>query len=181
VKLLGTLLGLAFVGAPLFVIVTAVAVLCWYLYRDVDSFERLAIIVKPFSKLIEQDEFLGVPLFIAAGAIMTEGGLARRLVAVARATVGWLPGGMGVASVLACMFFAAISGSSPVTLIAVGSIMFPAMVQQKYPENFSLGLIMTAGSLGCLVPPAISLLIYALAVQTEGAVDQRDSRSRCAG
>ncbi len=173
-KLLGALLSLAMFGAPLFVIITAVTVLCWWLYRDVDSFEHLAIIIKPFSKLIEQDEFLAIPLFIAAGAIMTEGGLAKRLVGIARATVGWVPGGLGVASVLACMFFAAISGSSPVTLIAVGSIMFPAMVQQKYPENFSLGLIMTAGSLGCLVPPAISLLIYALAVQNEGAVDQRE-------
>ena len=173
-RLLGALLSLAFIGAPLFVIITAVTVLCWWLYRGVDGFEHLAIIIKPFSKLIEQDEFLAIPLFIAAGAIMTVGGLAKRLVDIARATVGWVPGGLGVASVVACMFFAAISGSSPVTLIAVGSIMFPAMVQQKYPENFSLGLIMTAGSLGCLVPPAISLLIYALAVQNEGAVDQRE-------
>jgi C4-dicarboxylate transporter DctM subunit len=134
-KIMGALLALAVIGAPLFVIVTTVTVLCWYLYRDVGSFEHLAIIIKPFSKLIEQDEFLAIPLFIAAGAIMTEGGLAKRLVGIARAAVGWLPGGLGVASVLACMFFAAISGSSPVTLIAVGSIMFPAMVQQKYPEN----------------------------------------------
>jgi len=174
VKTLTALLGLALVGAPLFVIVTLVTVLCWWLYRDVDTLAGLSIIVKPFSNLIEQDEFLAIPLFIAAGAIMTDGGLAKRLVDIARACVGWLPGGMGVASVLACMFFAAISGSSPVTLIAVGSIMFPAMVKQKYPENFSLGLIMTAGSLGCLVPPAIALLIYALAVQGTGAVEQRD-------
>ncbi|HTM23460.1 MAG TPA: TRAP transporter large permease, partial [Kofleriaceae bacterium] len=173
-KTLGALLALALVGAPLFVIVTVVTVLCWWLYQDKDTPEQLAIIIKPFSRLIEQDEFLAIPLFIAAGAIMTEGGLAKRLVAIARASVGWMPGGLGVAAVLACVFFAAISGSSPVTLIAVGSIMVPAMTQQKYPENFSLGLVMTAGSLGCLVPPAISLLIYALAVQGTGAVEQKD-------
>ncbi|HUH01984.1 MAG TPA: TRAP transporter large permease [Kofleriaceae bacterium] len=170
-KLLASLLGLAVIGAPLFVIVAAITGLCWWLYQDIDGIRGLAIIIKPLSKLIEEDAFMAIPLFIGAGAIMTEGGLAKRLVDVMRASIGWMPGGLAVASVVACMFFAAISGSSPVTLIAVGSIMFPALMQNRYPENFSLGLIMTAGSLGCLVPPAIAMLIYAIAVQGDGAVD----------
>lgn len=170
-KLLGSLLALAVIGAPLFVIVAAITALCWWLYQDIDGVRGLAIIVKPLSKLIEEDAFMAIPLFIGAGAIMTEGGLAKRLVDVMRASIGWMPGGLAVASVVACMFFAAISGSSPVTLIAVGSIMFPAMIKNRYPENFSLGLIMTAGSLGCLVPPAIAMLIYAISVQGIGAVD----------
>lgn len=170
-KTLGALLGFALLGAPLFLIVAVVTAMCWWVYRDVGDLEGMSIIVKPLAKLIEQDQFMAIPLFIGAGAIMTEGGLAKRLVDAARAVIGWAPGGLAVASVVACMFFAAISGSSPVTLIAVGSIMFPAMVKNRYPENFSLGLIMTAGSLGCLIPPAIAILIYAISVQGTGAVD----------
>ena len=96
--------------------------------------------------------------------------------AKARAALGWLPGGLGITAVFACMVFAAITGSSPVTLIAVGSIMFPAMVRAGYPENFSLGLVMTAGSLGCLVMPSLILMIYSLSVMGAGvaAVDSSD-------
>ena len=124
--------------------------------------------IDPFESLMGRDQFLAIPLFIASGAIMTEGGMARRLVEVARAALGWMPGGLGITSVIACMVFAAISGSSPVTLIAVGSIMFPAMVKAGYPENFSLGLVMTAGSLGCLVMPSLILMIYSLSVMGAG-------------
>jgi C4-dicarboxylate transporter DctM subunit len=167
------LLALALVGAPLFLIVGAVTAACWALYTDtVHGFSSFTQLIEPMEGLITKDEFLAIPLFIASGAIMTKGGIATRLVGVMRAGLGWLPGGLGVASVFACMFFAAISGSSPVTLIAVGSIMFPAMVESRYPENFSLGLVMTAGSLGCLVPPAISMLIYAISVSgIDGSVD----------
>jgi C4-dicarboxylate transporter DctM subunit len=91
-----------------------------------------------------------------------------------QALLGWLPGGLAVAAVAACMFFAAISGSSPVTLIAVGSMMVPALIKGKYPENFSLGLVTTAGSLGCLVPPSISMLIYAISVSGAQTVDPSD-------
>jgi C4-dicarboxylate transporter DctM subunit len=86
-----------------------------------------------------------------------------------RALFGWLPGGLGMAAVMSCMGFAAISGSSPVTLIAVGGIMYPAMAKARYPDGFSLGLVMTAGSLGCLVAPSLILTIYALAVTTAGS------------
>ena len=171
--LTAVLLVLAVLGAPLFVIVAVVTALCWHLYSgSIHHFTDLSRLIDPMEGLITKDEFLAIPLFMASGAIMTGGGLARRLVDVARAALGWLPGGLAVASVAACMFFAAISGSSPVTLIAVGSIMFPAMVDSRYPEPFSLGLVMTAGSLGCLVPPAISMLIYAISVsQIRGSVD----------
>lgn len=164
------LLGLALIGAPLFVIVGAATGAAFIEFTNtIKSFADLGDkLINPFESLMGKDQFLAIPLFIASGAIMTEGGMARRLVAVARAALGWLPGGLGIASVAACMVFAAITGSSPVTLIAVGSIMFPAMVRAGYPENFSLGLVMTAGSLGCLVMPSLILMIYALAVSTAG-------------
>lgn len=172
------ILVLALIGAPLFVIVgAATAAAFWTMTDLVHSFSQLGgWLIDPFESLMGRDQFLAIPLFIASGALMTEGGMARRLVEVARAALGWLPGGLGIAAVWACMVFAAITGSSPVTLIAVGSIMYPAMVKERYPENFSLGLIMTAGSLGCLLMPSLVLMIYSLAVTGTGqaAVDGVD-------
>lgn len=164
------IIALALIGAPLFVIVGAGTGAAFVEFTNtIHAFGDLgAKLINPFETLMGKDQFLAIPLFIASGAIMTEGGMARRLVDVARSALGWLPGGLGIASVAACMVFAAITGSSPVTLIAVGSIMFPAMVRAGYPENFSLGLVMTAGSLGCLVMPSLILMIYALAVSTAG-------------
>jgi C4-dicarboxylate transporter DctM subunit len=165
----GILLALALIGSPLFVIVGTATALCFALFvPESHTLADLLPMMQNMEGLLTKQEFLAIPLFMASGAIMTAGGIARRLVDVARAGLGWLPGGMAVASVVACMFFAAISGSSPVTLIAVGSIMLPAMTQLRYPENFALGLVTTAGSLGCLVPPSISMLIYA--ISTSGSV-----------
>ncbi|MCA9679778.1 MAG: TRAP transporter large permease, partial [Myxococcales bacterium] len=163
--------GLALIGAPLFVIIGAATGVAFEQYTvQASSFWRLGEwVLNPFENLMGKDAFLAVPLFIGAGAIMTEGGMARRLVDFMRALLGWLPGGLGMAAVAACMGFAAISGSSPVTLIAVGSIMFPALVKAGYPEKFSLGLVMTAGSLGCLMVPSLILVIYALAVMSAGS------------
>ncbi|MBI4510895.1 MAG: TRAP transporter large permease subunit [Deltaproteobacteria bacterium] len=167
---LATLTALALIGAPLFVLMGTATALCFYLFTgEHNQLRDLLPIMQNMEGLLVRQEFLAIPLFMASGAIMTAGGIARRLVTVARAGLGWLPGGMAVAAVAACMFFAAISGSSPVTLIAVGSIMFPAMVQSKYPENFALGLVTTAGSLGCLVPPSISMLIYAISISGSSA------------
>ncbi|MBK9036920.1 MAG: TRAP transporter large permease [Myxococcales bacterium] len=169
---------LALIGAPLFVIVGAATAAAFATMTDlIHNFTDLGgWMIDPFESLMGRDQFLAIPLFIASGAVMTEGGMARRLVDFARAALGWLPGGLGITAVFACMIFAAITGSSPVTLIAVGSIMFPAMVRAGYPENFSLGLVMTAGSLGCLVMPSLILMIYSLAVMGAGvaAVDSSD-------
>ena len=171
------IVALALIGAPLFVIVGGATGAAFIEFtREIHSFGDLgAKLINPFESLMGKDAFLAVPLFIASGALLTEGGMARRLVDLARAALGWLPGGLGITAVFACMVFAAITGSSPVTLIAVGSIMFPAMVRSGYPENFSLGLVMTAGSLGCLVMPSLILMIYALAVSmSAGGVESQD-------
>lgn len=172
----GALAALAAVGVPLFVIIGVITALVWLLYSgEIESFSSLTRLIEPMESLATKDEFLAIPLFVASGAIMTSGGIAVRLVAVMRAALGWMPGGLAVASVAACMFFAAISGSSPVTLIAVGSIMVPSMVNARYPENFALGMVMTAGSLGCLVPPSISMLIYSISVTgVAGTVEAGD-------
>jgi C4-dicarboxylate transporter DctM subunit len=172
--LLTALALLILLGAPLFVIVGVATATCFYGFAGLEHFGDQVVLIQHMENLATKQEFLAIPLFLAAGAVMTAGGIARRLVDVARALVGHLPGGLAIASVLACMFFASISGSSPVTLIAVGTMMFPPMVASGYPENFSLGLVTTAGSLGCLLPPSIAMLIYAISLSGADAVDPSD-------
>jgi C4-dicarboxylate transporter DctM subunit len=166
------MVALALLGARLFVVVGVATALAFLGYTDYgDPVIQLDRIVTKMESLTTKNVFLSIPFFIAAGAIMTKGGIATRLTNLARAAVGWMPGGLAVASVVACIVFAAISGSSPVTLVAVGSVMYPALVKSGYPKQFSVGLITSAGSLGCMIPPAISLLIYAISVQGSAAVD----------
>lgn len=176
ILVLGVLLFTALVGAPLFVIMGATTVALFYAFGgpEHDSLLGYQTLVVQMTDLTTKNVFLSIPFFVASGAIMTDGGIARRLVRIARAAVGFLPGGVAVAAVISCIVFAAISGSSPVTLIAVGSIMFPAMVQAGYRENFALGMVTSAGSLGCLVPPALPMIIYSIAVSGTGAVDISD-------
>ena len=174
--LLGVMVALMLLGARLFVVVGIATALCFVLYAggDVETIIQLDRMITKMESLTTKNVFLSIPFFIASGSIMTKGGIARRLTDLARAAVGWMPGGLAVASVVACIVFAAISGSSPVTLVAVGSVMFPALVASGYPKPFSIGLITSAGSLGCMIPPAIAMLIYSISVQGSAAVDPAD-------
>jgi C4-dicarboxylate transporter, DctM subunit len=149
-------------GAPLFTALGIVTLACVQFLGDGFVVEVIADMFNTVNK----DMLLAIPFFVAAGQIMTEGSIARRLVAAAQAWVGWLPAGLAVTGVAACVFFAAISGSSAVTLIAVGSVLYPALRKADYPEKFSLGLLTTGGSLGVLVPPSIPMILYAVVVST---------------
>ena len=113
---------------------------------------------------IEKFEIMAIPFFILAGNFLTHGGVARRMIDFATSMVGHWHGGMGLAAVLACALFAAISGSSPATVMAVGSIMIPAMVRMGYPAQFGVGPVAAAGGLGILIPPSIVMVMYAVAV-----------------
>ncbi len=112
---------------------------------------------------IEKFEIMAIPFFILAGNFLTHGGVARRMINFCTSMIGHWYGGMGLAGVMACALFAAISGSSVATVVAVGSIMLPAMVKQGYPKQFGAGVITTSGALGILFPPSINLVIYAIA------------------
>lgn len=112
---------------------------------------------------IEKFEIMAIPFFILAGSFLTHGGVAQRMIRFANAMVGHLPGGMGLAAVLACALFASISGSSPATVAAIGSIMIPAMAKQGYPVQFGTGIVSTSGGLGILLPPSIVMVMYAVA------------------
>ncbi len=121
-----------------------------------------AVALKLFTGM-EKFEIMSVPFFILAGTFLTHGGVAKRMIRFATAMTGHWPGGLGIASVLACAIFAAISGSSPATVIAIGSILIPAMVAQGYPPRFGAGVIASSGTLGILIPPSIVMVLYALA------------------
>jgi C4-dicarboxylate transporter DctM subunit len=112
---------------------------------------------------IEKFEIMAIPFFILAGNFLTHGGVAKRMINFTTSMIGHWYGGMGLAGVLACALFAAISGSSVATVVAVGSIMLPAMVKQGYPKRFGAGVITTSGALGILFPPSVNLVIYSIA------------------
>ena len=109
---------------------------------------------------------MAIPFFILAGNFMTTGGVARRMIDFAVACVGHLRGGLAIASVMACMLFAAVSGSSPATVVAVGSIVIAGMVRTGYDQAFAAGVICNAGTLGILIPPSIVMVVYAAATET---------------
>ena len=111
---------------------------------------------------LESFAIMAVPFFVLAGAFLTDGGVAKRIINFATSLVGWMPGGLAMSAILACAFFATISGSSPATVMAIGSVMLPAMVAQGYPKRFGVGVVATAGSLGILIPPSIVFIIYAV-------------------
>lgn len=115
---------------------------------------------------IEKFEIMAIPFFILAGNFLTHGGVARRMINFATAMVGHWHGGLGLAGVLACALFAAISGSSPATVVAIGSILLPAMVKAGFPNRFGAGIITTSGALGILIPPSIVMVMYAVATNT---------------
>ncbi|MFB2531740.1 TRAP transporter large permease [Paracoccus sp. p4-l81] len=112
---------------------------------------------------IEKFEIMAIPFFILAGNFLTHGGVARRMINFATAMVGHWHGGLGLAGVIACALFAAVSGSSPATVVAIGSVILPAMVQQGFPKQFGAGVITTSGALGILIPPSIVMVMYAVA------------------
>ncbi|MBI4543362.1 MAG: TRAP transporter large permease [Gemmatimonadetes bacterium] len=115
-------------------------------------------------RVLDQDALLAIPMFVLAGVIMSGGGISRRLVDVARSATGWAPGGLAIAAVAACVVFAAISGSSPATVVAIGIVMYPALIRAGYRAEFGQGLLSSAGSLGILIPPSIPMIVYAIMV-----------------
>ncbi|NGZ07373.1 MAG: TRAP transporter large permease subunit [Magnetococcales bacterium] len=124
-----------------------------------------AVALKLFTG-IERFEIMAIPFFILAGNFLTHGGVAQRMIRFATAMVGHLHGGLGLAGVFSCALFAAISGSSPATVVAIGSILMPAMVRAGFPREFGTGVITTAGALGILIPPSIVMVMYAVSTNT---------------
>lgn len=159
------ILGLALLGAPLFVVITAATVMCFALWAGFSELNQFGVLIERIRTLSDNALLLAIPLFMMSGAIMSRGKIAQRLVDFAHALVGWLPGGLAIASVVACMLFAAISGSSPATVIAIGTMVGPTLVAEGYARKFSHGLLTASGSLGILIPPSIPMIVYPIVNQ----------------
>jgi len=127
--------------------------------------ESLASLAGHLFSAMEHYTLMAIPFFILASSFLSKGGSAQRLVDFAIASIGWIKGGLPMASVLACMMFAAISGSSPATVIAIGSIVIAGMVKEGYPQSYAAGVISSAGTMGILIPPSIVMVVYAAATE----------------
>ncbi len=151
-----------FLGMPV-AVALGLSSLLTILFFAQDSLASLSL------KLFETSEhytLLAIPFFILGGAFMTTGGVAKRMIRFANACIGHLRGGLAMASVMACMLFAAVSGSSPATVVAVGSIVIAGMVRAGYSQPFAAGVICNAGTLGILIPPSIVMVVYGAATET---------------
>ncbi len=115
---------------------------------------------------IEKFEIMAIPFFILAGNFLTHGGVARRMIRFATSMIGHWHGGLGLAAVMACALFAAVSGSSPATVVAIGSVILPAMAKQGFPKKFGAGVVTTSGALGILIPPSIAMVMYSVSTNT---------------
>lgn len=158
---LGVLAGLIILillGQPLFVMMGSIAALCYHFVSD----ENITIIIGDIFYAANKEILLAIPLFVFAGQIMTKGSIATRLIELAKETTAAIPAGLAIASVGSCAIFAAISGSSPVTLIAIGSILYPALLEAGYNKKFSMGMLSVGGTLGIIVPPSIPMIIFAI-------------------
>ncbi|HEX9323504.1 MAG TPA: TRAP transporter large permease subunit [Xanthobacteraceae bacterium] len=151
-----------FLGTPIAMSLGLASLLTIFLFAN-DSMASLSL---KFFQTMEQFTLLAIPFFILAGNFLTTGGVAKRMISFAVAAVGHLPGGLAIASVLACMLFAAVSGSSPATVVAIGSIVIAGMVRVGYTQAFATGVIVNAGTLGILIPPSIVMVVYGAATET---------------
>ncbi|MEJ1376323.1 MAG: TRAP transporter large permease subunit [Candidatus Sedimenticola sp. (ex Thyasira tokunagai)] len=157
------LLLLALLGAPLFTIIAASAMLGFY-SSEVD----LSVVAIEFFRIAEMPILLAIPLFTFAGYLLGESKAPQRLVRLTHALLGWMPGGLAIVSLIACALFTAFTGASGVTIVALGALLYPALTQSGYKENFGLGLVTTSGSLGLLFAPALPLILYAVIAQQLG-------------
>lgn len=156
----GLLVFAAIIGAPLFAIILGGAALGFWSV-DID----LMVLPIELFRLTENTLLMALPLFAFAGYLLSESRTADRLVSLSQAVLGWLPGGMVLICLLASAFFTMLTGGSGVTIVALGALLLPALVQAGYSERFATGLVTTSGSLGLLLPPAIPLILYGIVAQ----------------
>ena len=151
---------IAFLGAPLFIVILAAAMLGFYV-SDIP----LTVITIEVYRLVDTPLLLALPLFTLSGYLLAESNLSSRLVRVTKSFLGWMPGGLAIGAYVTCAFFTAFTGASGVTIVAVGALLLPALVEGGYRERFSLGLVTTSGSLGLLLAPSLPLILYGVIVQ----------------
>ena len=155
----------AIFGAPIFVVMSGFSLLAFY-SAEID----ISAVGIEIYKIAASPTLLTIPLFTFAGYLMAESKSPTRLLRLANALLGWLPGGVAIVSLVICAFFTAFTGASGVTIIALGGLIYPMLLKEKYGENFSLGLITTSGSLGLLFPPSLPIILYGIIAKVD--IDQ---------
>jgi tripartite ATP-independent transporter DctM subunit len=158
--LIAALAGLALVGMPLFAVILAVAFLGFH-FEGVD----LTAVAQEFYRISDTPLLLALPLFTFAGYTLGASRASQRLVMLTRAFLGWMPGGLAVVAFVTSALFTAFTGASGVTIVALGALLYPALNQEGYPEDFNLGLVTISGSLGILLPPSLPLILYGIVAQ----------------
>ncbi|GLQ35083.1 C4-dicarboxylate TRAP transporter large permease protein DctM [Amylibacter marinus] len=153
---------LIIVGAPIAVALGGSALIASFLFSPIPD----GITGQKFFANLNHFTLMAIPFFFLAAGLMERGGLVQRLVGFAQALVGHLRAGLGMTTVLTCIFFAAISGSSPATVAAVGNILYPSLKKEGYSDNYSIGALATSGSIGILIPPSIPLILYGFVTET---------------
>ncbi len=148
---------LALAGAPLFTIIGAIGLIAF-----TSSGTDTSAMIAELYRLVDLPALIAIPLFTFAGFLLAESKAPRRLIRLAQSLFGWMPGGLAVVALFSTAIFTAFSGASGVTIIALGGLIYPALIQQKYPEKFSLGLVTTSGSLGLLFPPSLPIILYSI-------------------
>jgi tripartite ATP-independent transporter DctM subunit len=150
-----------FLGTPVFCVFAAAALWGWHM--DGTS---LSVVGTDLFRLSSNFVLITIPLFTFAGYLLGESNAPERLVKLSRAFFGWMPGGLAIVSIIVCALFTAFTGASGVTIVALGALLFPALLQDRYSENFSLGLVTTGGSLGLLFAPSVPLIVYGVITET---------------
>ncbi len=148
---------LLLIGIPIFVVISGLT-----LYLFFSSQIDISAIIIEMHRMATTPVLVAIPLFTFAGYLLSESGAPKRLIRLSNAFLGWLPGGLSVIALVTCAVFTALTGATGLTIIALGGILLPAMMQGRYSENFSLGLLTTSGTLGLLFPPSLPLIIYAI-------------------
>ena len=159
--LFGIFFFLVILGAPIAICLGVATFTTLMLFTPISPIEISAMM---FEK-VEHYSLMAIPMFIFAGNLLSKGSAATRIIEFAKACVGHLPGGLPISAIFASIIFAAVSGSSPATVVAIGSIMFGAIMQAGYPKRYAVGTIATAGSLGILIPPSIVLIVYGVTAE----------------
>lgn len=154
------LVALALIATPLFLVFGAAALV---LFESTPGESMISLAIPVFSERFADSPHLAtIPLFTLAGYMMAEGGTPKRLIDLSSALLGWLPGGLAIVCLCTSAFFTTFTGGSGITIVAIGGLLLPALVQEKYPKQFSLGLVTAAGSLGIMFPPALPLILYGI-------------------
>ena len=159
------ILVLALLETPLFTVIAALSIVCLYLVEH--DWLALQIILIEMNRLGAMPVLVALPLFTFVGCLLTETRSPQRIMNFIEALMGWLPGGLAMAALCSCAFFTALTGASGVTIVALGSILYPVMRKKGYGDQFTLGLLTTSGSLGLLFPPSLPVILYGVVAQVD--------------